>query len=95
MMSPSTNRGVLYVAIAVVSHLLTNSKESMSQYDILMLAGGAILAGLITLRAFIDQTPTGPQPVIVENPKTNPVHTEENKPSPFVPKPEPHRPIIP
>lgn len=78
-MSPSTNRGLLYVSIAVVSHLLTNSKESMTQYELLLLVGGACLTGLITLRAFIDQTPTGPEPQKVEvtNTVENPVQTEE------------------
>jgi hypothetical protein len=80
-MSPSTNRGILYVSIAIMSHLLTNSKETMTQYELLLLAGGALLTGLITLRAFIDQTPTGkdPQKVEVTNTEENPVQTEETR----------------
>ena len=79
-MNPTNNRGVLYVAIAIVSHLLTNSKESMNSYELLMLVGGAVLAGLITLRAFIDQTATNPdqpQKVEVMNTPADPVPTTQ------------------
>jgi hypothetical protein len=80
-MSKASNRGVLYVTIAVLSDLLKNAKPEMTWFEILLLFGGAILSGLITLRAFIDQTPMDekPQDVKVVNPPAEPVQTQEAK----------------
>lgn len=78
-MRASTNRGILYVMIAVLTYLQSALKDTMTQHDWIMLVLGAILAGAVTLRAFIDQTPTSdhPQPVVVTNTNADPVKTEE------------------
>lgn len=80
-MTKAINRGVLYVLIAVLSDLLKNAKPTMTAFEIVLLVGGAILSGLITLRAFIDQTSMDDQPqdVKVVNPPAEPVQTQEAK----------------
>lgn len=50
-------RGMIYMAISVLTTVSQGLKPEMTRMQIAQLAIASLLAALVTIRAFIDQTP--------------------------------------